>query len=218
MKIQPSREIIVENARCGVSVDSPPSHTDGMRLSIPVDDVEKFKNYFGGLEKINQALDVSWEDWQAAPLFTRPSRGFKNERDIFLTFRKNDYLRTFLAQEDGFQLMLRLINVMNFVGELIQDGDSPFHMGDFIYSDKNPVQTRYEEFVKRTQNGEVFEYNPEFDKELIYFFSHTFGEPLFMNYDMRTNVGMAIDYEFFPAVGKFFDGTILGDRDIIIGI
>lgn len=62
MKIQPSIEIIVENARCGVSVDSPPSHTDGMRLSIPVDDVEKFKNYFGGLEKINQALDVSWED------------------------------------------------------------------------------------------------------------------------------------------------------------
>lgn len=218
MKIQPSREIIVENVRCGVSVDFPLPYTDGMCLSIPVDDETKFKDYFGGLEKITQVLDVSWEDWQAAPSFARPSRGFKNERNVFLAFRKNDYLRTFLVQEDGFRLMHRLINVMNFVGELIRDGDSPSHTDDFIYSDKNPVQTRYDEFVKRTQKREVFEYNPEFDKSLVYFFSHTFGEPLFMNYDMRTNVGTAIDYEFFPYVWKFFEGTILEDRDIIIGI
>lgn len=218
MKIQPSRDIIVENVRCGISVNLPLPYTDGMCLSIPVDDEEKFEDYFGGLEKINQALSVSWEDWQAAPLTPRPSRGFKNEKNVFRIFRTNETFKTFLKQEDGFQLMHRLINLMNFVGELVKEGDNPSCTDAFADSTKNPVLDRYDAFIKKVYNKEVFAYYPEFDKALIYFFSHTFGEPLFMNYDARTWVGMAIDYEFFPAVGKFFDGTILGDRDIIIGI
>ena len=216
--VQSSGEIIVENARCGISTDFPLDYPNGTCLSIPVVDEKAFLDYFGGLTKINQALDVSSEDWRSAPPIARSSRGYKNEKNVFQTFRSNETLKTFLVQEDGFQLMHRLINLMNFVSLLIMEGGDPSMVAEFVYLQTNPIQSRYDEWVKLAYRPEASTHYPEFDKALIYFFSHTFGEPLFMDYDMRTNVGMCIDREFFPIVKDFFKGTILGEEDIIIGI
>lgn len=218
MRVQSSGKIIVENARCGVSIDFPFDYPKGSCLSIPVVDEEAFLDYFGGSTKVNQMLDISREDWRSAPPITRSDRGYKNEKNVFQAFRSNETLKTFLVQEDGFQLMHRLINLMNFVSMLIDEGDDPLTADEFIDLQSNPVQSRYDEWVKLTYRPEVFAYYPEFDKALIYFFSHTFGESLFMNYDARTNVGMCIDHEFFPIVKDFFKGTILGEEDLIIGI
>lgn len=216
--VQSSGEIIVENARCGISTDFPLDYPNGTCLSIPVVDEEAFLDYFGGLTKINQALDVSSEDWRSAPPIARSSRGYKNEKTVFQIFRSNEALKIFLVQEDGFQLMHRLIDLMNFVSSLITEGGDPLMVAEFVYSQTNPIQSRYDEWMKLAHRPEASTHYPEFDKALIYFFSHTFGEPLFMDYDMRTNVGMSIDHEFFPIVKDFFKGTILGEEGIIIGI